>query len=66
MGHISVWKLLFPSWAENFRMGDIQINAWSSLFLNIEPNLILYLYPENLEWNIQPIRSREIWNFARH
>ena len=25
---------------------DIEINAWSSLFLNIETNLILYLYPE--------------------
>ena len=29
-------------------MVDIEINAWSSLFLNIETNLILYLYPENL------------------
>ena len=27
-------------------MMDIEINAWPSLFLNIETNLILYLYPE--------------------
>ena len=27
-------------------MVDIKINAWSSLFFNIETNLILYLYPE--------------------
>ena len=33
-------------WAENLRMVDIEINAWSSLFHNIETNLILYLYPE--------------------
>ena len=33
-------------WAENFRMVDTEINAWSSLFLNIEMNLILYLYYE--------------------
>jgi len=31
--------------AENFRMVDIMINAWSSLFLNNETNLILYWYP---------------------
>ena len=37
--------------AENFRMVGIQINAWSSL--NIETNLILYLYPV---YKIQPIR----------
>ena len=33
------------TWAENFKTVDIEINAWSSLFLNIETNLILYLYP---------------------
>ena len=27
-------------------MVDIEINAWSSLFLNLKTNLILYLYPE--------------------
>ena len=32
--------------AENFRMADIKINAWSSLFPFIESNLILHLYPE--------------------
>ena len=31
-------------WAENFRMVDIEINAWSSLFY-IETNLVLYLLP---------------------
>ena len=34
------------SWTENFRMVVIEINAWSSLFLIIETNLILYLYHE--------------------
>ena len=29
--------------AENFRMVYIEINAWSSLFLNLKTNLILYL-----------------------
>ena len=32
--------------AENFKILDIEIIAWSSLFLNIETNLILYFYPE--------------------
>ena len=27
-------------------MVDIEINDWSTLFHNIETNLILYLYPE--------------------
>ena len=27
-------------------MVDVEINAWSSLFLNLETNLILYFYPE--------------------
>ena len=34
-------------------MMDIEINAWSSIFLNIKTNLILYLYPV---YKIQPIR----------
>ena len=29
--------------AGNFRLVDIEINAWSSLFLNLETNLILHL-----------------------
>ena len=36
-------------------MVDIEINAWSSLFLNLETNLILYLYPQKV-YKIQPIR----------
>ena len=32
--------------AENFRMVDIEINSWASIYLKIETNLILYLYPE--------------------
>ena len=54
---------------ENFRMVDIEINAWSSLFLYLETNLILYLYPEKyIKFNQSEsrIRSREIKNFARH
>ena len=57
------------TWAGNFRMVDIEINAWSSLFLNLETNLILYLYHEKcIKFNQSEsrIRSREIWNFARH
>ena len=44
-------------------MVDIEIYAWSSLFLNIETNLILYLYPEKgIKFNQSEsrIRSREI------
>ena len=29
--------------AENFRMVDIEINAWSSLFANLKPNLVFRL-----------------------
>ena len=39
-----VLRFFLISRAENFRMVDIEINAWSSLFLNIKTNLILYLY----------------------
>ena len=35
---------MYLSW--EFGMVDIEINAWSSLFLNLETNLILYLYSE--------------------
>ena len=48
---------------------DIEINAWSSFFLNLETSLILYLYPEKcIRFNQSEslIRIREIWNFARH
>ena len=38
--------MIKQTWAENFRMVDIEINAWSSLFPNIKTNLIMYLYPE--------------------
>ena len=31
-------------WAENFRMLDIGINAWSSLFDNLKINIILQDY----------------------
>ena len=36
-------------------MVDNEINAWSSLFFNLETNLILYLYPQKV-YKIQPIR----------
>ena len=48
---------------------DIEINAWSTLFLNIKTNLILNVYPEKcIKFNqtVSRIRSWEIWNFARH
>ena len=31
---------------ENFRIVDIEINAWSPLFINLKINLIFNLYPE--------------------
>ena len=34
-------------------MVDIEINAWSSLFHNIETKPILYLYPEKCIESIQ-------------
>ena len=36
-------------WAENCRIVDTKINAWSSLFLNIVTNLILRLNTETWE-----------------
>ena len=66
----SFWSSLKElSWAANFRMVDIEIKAWYFLFLNLETNLILYLYPEKcIKFNQSEsrIRSWEIWNFARH
>ena len=62
-------KLYWAMIAGNFKMVDIEINAWCSLFLNIETNLNLYLHPEKcMKFNKSEsrIRSREIWNFARH
>jgi len=50
-------------------MVDIEINAWSSVFLNLETNLIMYLYPEKcIKFNQSEsrIRRRQILNFARH
>ena len=44
-------------------MVDIEVNAWSSLFLNLQTNLILYLYPEKcIKFNQSEsrIRSQEI------
>ena len=40
-------------------MVDIEINAWSSLFLNIENNVILYLYPDKcIQFNQSELRIR--------
>ena len=45
--------------AENFRMANIEINACFSLFLNIETNLLLYLYPEKcIKFNQSELRIR--------
>ena len=60
---------MLVSRAENFRMVDIEINAWSSFFLNLKTNLILYLYQEKcIKFNQSEsgIWSWEIWNFERH
>ena len=51
----SVFVCKYPARAGNFRMVDIDMNAWSSLFLNLKTNLILYFYPWKV-YKIQPIR----------
>ena len=56
-------------WSVGHQSWNIEINAWSSLFLNIKTNLILYLYPEKcIKFNQSESRLRnlEIWNFAHH
>ena len=53
--------------AGNFRKVDIEINAWSSLFLNIETNLILYLYLEKcmkFKVTYRVSEAEKILNFA--
>ena len=51
-------KFIVNKSSENFRMGDIEINALSSLFLNLETKLILYLYPEKcIQFNQLGFRS---------
>ena len=55
--HAENWEIIYYSVIRpgNFRMVDIKIKVWSSLFLNFQTNLILYLYPEKCK-KIQPIR----------
>ena len=40
-------------------MVDIEINAWSSLFLNIETNLILYLLLKSVQNSTNQSRINE-------
>jgi len=50
-------------------MVDIEINAWSSLFLNLETNLILYLYSKKCIKTTNQSRESEAGKFeffARH
>ena len=42
---------------------DIDINAWSSLFFNLETNLIFYLYPEKFINSTNQSRVLEAGNF---
>ncbi len=51
------------SWAENFRMGDIGINAWSSLFDNLKINIILQDYLKSV-W--KTIKFKLIFNHLRN
>ena len=52
-------EINWRNWAGNFRMVDIEINAWSSLFLDLETKLILYLYPEKcMKFNQSKSRIR--------
>ena len=44
-------------------MVDIEINAWSSLLLNLETNLILYLYPVKCINSTNQSRVIEAWKF---
>ena len=67
--HHFAWFQIHVCWVGSYRMVDIKINAWSSIFLNLETNLILYLYPVKcLKFNQSELRIRswEIKNFARH
>ena len=56
--NVNIWIILEPkkSWAENFRMVDIGINAWSSLFDNLKINLILQDYLKSV-WKTVIIRK---------
>ena len=46
-------------------MVDIEINAWSTLFLNLETNLILYLYSEKcIKFNQSESRIRSLLKFC--
>ena len=45
-------------------MVDIEINAWSSRFLNIETNLIFYLYPEKFINSTNQSRVLETLKFC--
>jgi len=49
--------------AGNFRMMEIKINAWSSLFRNLETNLILYFYPEKYIKSTNQSRVSEAGKF---
>ena len=51
------------NWAENLRMGDIGINAWSFLFDNLKINLILQDYLKSV-W--KTIKFKLIFNHLRN
>ena len=53
------WSVNKWSWAENFRMGDIGINAWSFLFDNLTINIILQDYLKSV-W--KTIKFKLIFN----
>ena len=51
-------------WAENFRIVDIEINAWSLSFINNKINLISVLYPEKgmqfNQWSVLYIHKLKV------
>ena len=54
---------VYPTRAENFRMVDIGINAWSSLFDNLKINIILQDYLKSV-W--KTIKFKLIFNYLRN
>ena len=63
----TIQPMTIQSWESNY--GGYRDQCLILSFLNLETNLILYLYPKKcIKYNQSEsrIRSRKIWNFARH
>ena len=49
------------TWAENFSIVDIEINAWSSLFANLKTNLVFRLISRGLRCSLT--FEKPVFNF---